>query len=122
MKKSHFITLIFAIVGAMIFGLGMCMTLIEQWNAFNEGIIVGVIGIVILLVGWIVYRKLEGKQPIHWNIKTVGCVLIGLLGALCLGAGMSLTMVFEQLILGIIVSCIGIIALLCLIPLTIGLH
>ena len=48
-------------------------------------------------------------------------MLVGLLGALMLGVGMCLSMVFSKMVLGIVVGLIGIIILLMLIPLTKGI-
>lgn len=50
MKKSSFVAMILGTVGGILFALGMCMALIPEWNAFNQGIIMGVIGAVVLLV------------------------------------------------------------------------
>ena len=49
-------------------------------------------------------------------------MFVGVLGALLLGVGMCMTMVFGQMILGIVVGLVGIVVLLMLIPLTKGLH
>ena len=64
---------------------------------------------------------MENKAPIRLSGKTVGAVLIGVIGALLLGVGMCLTMVWSNLVLGIVIGIIGIIALLCLIPFVKGL-
>lgn len=121
MKKSNFIALILGVIGTLFLGLGMCMTTIPEWAMFDQGIIVGVIGLVVLLITGIVHRKMEGKAPIKVSLKTLGTIFIAILGALAFGVGMCLTMVFEQMILGIIIGVVGIIILLCLIPLTKGL-
>ena len=47
--------------------------------------------------------------------------IVGIAGALALGVGMCLTMVWGNMILGIVVGMVGIIILLCLIPLCKGL-
>ena len=65
---------------------------------------------------------MEGKAPIKFNAKTVGAVVVGVLGALLLGVGMCLTMVFGKMVLGIVVGLVGIVVLLMLIPLTKGIH
>lgn len=122
MKKSSFITLILGVIGGVFFALGMCMALIPEWNMFNQGVICGVIGLVILLADLLIWRKLTGKAPIKLNGKTVLSVVVGVLGALLLGVGMCLTMVFSQMIAGIIVGLIGIVVLLMLIPLVKGIH
>ena len=46
----------------------------------------------------------------------------GLLGALLLGVGMCLCMVFDKMIPGVIIGLVGILALLMLIPMTKGIH
>ncbi len=122
MKKSSFITLILGVIGGVFFALGMCMALIPEWNMFNQGVICGVIGLVILLADLLIWRKLTEKAPIKLNGKTVLSVVVGVLGALLLGVGMCLTMVFSQMIAGIIVGLIGIVVLLMLIPLVKGIH
>jgi hypothetical protein len=53
--------------------------------------------------------------------KTIGAVLVGVVGALLLGVGMCLSMVFVEMLLGIIIGIIGIVILLMLIPLTKGI-
>jgi uncharacterized membrane protein len=44
------------------------------------------------------------------------------LGALLLGVGMCLCMVFDKMIPGVIIGLVGILALLMLIPMTKGIH
>lgn len=121
MKKSTFAAMILGTIGGILFALGMCMALIPEWNAFNEGIIMGVIGIVVLLIMVLVWRKMENKAPIKPSGKTIGAILIGIVGALLFGVGMCLTMVWSNMVLGIIIGMIGIVILLCLIPFIKGL-
>ena len=75
-----------------------------------------------LLITVIVWRRMEGKSPVRLNAKTVGSVLAGVLGALLLGVGMCLCMVFDKMIPGVIIGLVGILALLMLIPMTKGIH
>jgi len=121
MKKSNFIALVLGTVSGVFFALGMCMALLPEWGMRNQGIVCGVIGLVLALVTWLVWRKMEGKAPIKVSRKTVGTVLLGVVGALLLGVGMCLCMVFGKMVLGIVVGIIGIVVLLMLIPLTKGL-
>ena len=44
-----------------------------------------------------------------------------MIGALLFGVGMCMTMVWSNLILGVVIGLVGIVLLLCLIPLTKGL-
>ena len=121
MKKKDFVTLIMSTVGGILFALGMCMALIPEWNAFNQGVVLGVIGAVVLLIMVLVWRKMENKSPVKLSGKMIGTVLLGIVGALTLGVGMCLTMVWSNMILGIVIGLVGIVLLLCLIPLTKGL-
>lgn len=121
MKKSNFVALILGTIGTVFFALGMCMALIEEWGMFRRGIVCGVIGLVVLLADLIIWRRMEGKEPIHLSGKTLGTVALAVVGALLLGVGMCLSMVFGKMVLGIVIGLVGIVALLCLIPLTKGL-
>ena len=121
MKKSNFVAMILGTIGGILFTIGMCMALIPEWNAFNQGVAMGVIGAVVLLIMVLVWRKMENRSPIRLSAKTIGTVLLGIAGALVLGVGMCLTMVWSDMIIGIIVGIVGIVLLLCLIPLTKGL-
>lgn len=121
MRKSTFVAMILGTIGGILFALGICMTLIPEWNAFQPGVIMGVIGAAILLIMVFVWRKMENKEPIKLSGKTIGAILIGIIGALLLGVGMCLTMVWSNMVLGILVGVVGIIVLLCLIPFVKGL-
>lgn len=121
MKKSNFLVLVMGIVSGLLFAFGMCMCLLPEWNMFNEGLILGCAGLICLLITWIVFRKVSGATPIKVNLKVVLKVVYGLIASLVLGAGMSLTMVFEgMMIQGIIVGIVGIVMLLGLIPMVFG--
>lgn len=121
MKKKNFVTLILSTVGGLLFALGMCMCLIPEWGAMTSGIVIGAIGAVILLVMVLVRRKMDGKPAIVFNGRTVGITLFGILGAVVFGLGMCMTMVWNIMLWGIMVGIVGIIMLLCLIPVVKGL-
>lgn len=122
MKKSNFVALILGTIGGVFFALGMCMALLPEWGMFQQGIICGVIGLVVLLITLLIWRKMEHKAPIKLNAKTVGSVVLGIVGALVLGVGMCMVMVFNKMAPGIIVGVAGLVLLLMLIPLTKGIH
>lgn len=123
MSKKNFMTLILSTIGGILFAIGMCMALLPEWNAFTPGVVMGVIGAVIILIMVIVRRRMGGK-PILVKLsgKTVGTIVLSVAGALVLGIGMCMTMVWEGLMIpGIIVGVAGILLLICLIPLCRGL-
>ena len=121
MKKSNFVAMILGTIGMVFFALGLCMALIEEWGMFRQGIMAGVVGLVILLITLLVWRRMEGKEPIKLSGKTVGTVVLAIFGALLLGVGMCFSMVFGKMVLSVVIGLVGIVALLMLIPLTKGL-
>lgn len=121
MKKSSFVAMMLGTVSAVFFALGMCMALLPEWNAFKPGIVLGVIGIVLGLITLIVWRKMEHKAPIKLKGRVVGLTIYGILGALILGAGMCLCMVWGQFVIGTIVGLVGILMLLSFIPIIKGI-
>ena len=121
MKKSTFAAMILGTIGWILFALGMCMALIPEWNAFRPGVSMGVVGVIVLLIMVLVWRKMENKAPVKLSGKTIGATLIGIVGALLLGVGMCLTMVWSNMVTGIIIGIVGIVVLLCLIPYVKGL-
>lgn len=121
MKKSNFVALVLGTVSGVLFSLGMCMALLPEWNSFMPGVVFGVIGLVMGLITVAVWRKMEHKAPVKISGKAFGIIALAIAGALLLGVGMCFCMVWEKMILGIIIGLVGIIALLCLIPVCKGL-
>lgn len=114
MKKDTLLEIIFGTVGGLIFAIGMCMCLIPEWDMFNAGVIVAIIGFIILLCIIPVYRKSHPRKshgPINWAI--VFAWVIGIAGALVMGFGMSKVMVDgaakSDMIIGIITGIVGLI-------------
>ena len=121
MKKQTFISILVGTIGGLLFSLGMCMCLLPEWNAFKYGVVCAAIGGALLLVLGIASFIKSGKK-IHFNWKTIGKVLFGIIGALVLGVGMAMIMALEgMMIQGIIVGVVGIVMLLFLIPMCVGL-
>ncbi len=115
MKKDTLLEIILGTIGGLIFAVGMCMCLIPEWNLFTAGIVVAIIGFIILLCIIPVYRKEHPKKVS--NKKTDwGLVLtwiIGVIGSLIMGFGMSKVMVGEastsDMLVGIITGVVGLI-------------
>ena len=121
MKKSNFVAMLLGTVSGVLFALGLCMTLISEWDSFEPGIVFGCAGILLGLVTVLVWRKMEHKQPVHVSGKTVFIIVVGIVGALALGVGMCFSMVWNEMVTGIVIGLVGILLLLCLIPLTKGI-
>lgn len=125
MEKKNFVTLVMSVVGGVLFAIGMCMCLLPEWGVFDQGVAVSVVGLVELAVMLMVRRRMEGKSLIvRIDARTIGTVMLGLVGALVLGLGMCMTMVWGAVLMvpGIAVGLLGIVLLLCLIPLCRGLR
>ena len=90
-------------ISVVFFALGMCMALIPEWQI-------------------IVYRKMTNKTPIEISGRMILTVIAGILGTLIFGCGLCFTMIWNNMILGIILGLVGIIILLMLIPLVKGIE
>ena len=121
MKKSSFVALLLGTVSGVLFALGMCMALLPEWNAFTEGVIFGVIGIVLSIVTVLIWCKMENKKLPKMNGKTLFLILYTVVSALVLGVGMCMCLVWEQIIWGTLVGLLGIIMLIALIPMIKGI-
>jgi len=122
MKKSSFVAMILGTVSGVLFSLGMCMALLPEWNAFREGVIFGAVGLVLGLITLCIWRKMEGKKPIRINGKMLAFAAFGVLGAMIFGVGMCLCLVWANYVIGTIVGLVGLVMLLCLIPMVKGIE
>ena len=121
MKKKDFVTLMMSVVGGILFALGMCMALLPEWNAMTQWGVTGAVGLVVLLVMLLVRRKMDGKPAIVFSGKAIATTLFGIFSTVVFGIGMCMTMVWNMMIPGIAVGIVGILLLLCLIPVCKGL-
>lgn len=121
MKKSSFVAMVLGTVGGVLFALGMCMALIPEWDAFKPGLVFGCVGLLLGIITLIVWRKMEHKAPIKVSGKTILMIVVGILGALALGVGMCFCMVWGKMVLGVVIGLVGIVLLLCLVPLMKGI-
>lgn len=121
MEKKNFVTMVMGTIGGILFAIGMCMGLLPEWNAFTQGVVIGCVGLVVLIAMLLVRRKMEGKPAIELTGKAAGTVLLGMIGALGLGVGMCMVMVWNAMVFGILIGLVGIVLLLALIPICKGL-
>lgn len=122
MKKSNFVAMLLGTVSGALFALGMCMALIQEWNSFKPGLVLGCAGILMGLVTVLVWRRMAHKKPIRVSAKGILTVAVGIIGVLALGVGMCFSMVWDKMALGIGIGLAGIVVLLCLVPLTKGIQ
>lgn len=121
MKKSSFVALVMGTVSGVLFALGMCMALLPEWDAFLEGIIFGAVGIVLGVITALIWCKMENKKLPKMNRKNVFRTIYAIVAALVLGVGMCMCLVWNQIIWGTLVSLLGIIMLIALIPMIKGI-
>ena len=121
MKKRNFAMLVLGCIGGLLFSLGLCMCLLPEWNAFQPGAACTATGLVTLLALLAFALKAKGRSGKKINWKLVGKAAFGVLGALVLGAGMCMVMVWNRMLPGIVVGILGIVMLLMLIPMFLGL-
>ncbi len=115
MKKETLLEIVLGTIGGLIFALGMCICLIPEWNMMVGEIIASIIGFIILLCIIPVYRKSHPKTKVKkqtdWGI--IATFIIGLIGVLTMGFGMSKIMIDSasktDMIIGLITGIIGLI-------------
>ena len=112
MKKETLLEIILGTIGGLVFAIGMTMCLIPEWNLFKTGVVVAIIGFIVLLCIIPVYQSNHPKKEhkkINWGI--VFAWIIGVVGALIMGFGMSKVMVEDpsqtNLLIGIITGIVG---------------
>ena len=112
MKKETLLEIILGTIGGLIFAIGMCMCLISEWDLLKVGIVVSIIGFIVLLCIIPIYKKDKPKKaPKKTDWGLVLTFVIGIVGALIMGFGMSKVMVGNpekmDLIIGMITGVVG---------------
>ena len=112
MKKETLLEIILGTIGGLVFAIGMTMCLLPEWDLFKAGVAVAIVGFIILLCIIPVYRSNHPKKKygtINWGI--VATWVVGLIGALVMGFGMSKVMVGDpsktEMLIGIVTGIIG---------------
>ena len=114
MSKNSLLMIVIGTIGGLVFSLGMCLCLINEWNLLRTGIIVAVVGGLILLLLIPVYRKDHPrKEKLKISFSTILPWIAGIAGALVMGYGMSRVMVenltANSLVMGLILGIVGLI-------------
>ena len=122
MKKSSFTAMVMGTIGGILFAIGMCLALVSEWNGFIPGLVIGGLGLVVLIATLIRWRKMVGKEPVRLTGRTIGIILLGVVGALLFGFGMACVMVWSKIVLGIILGTVGILAIISLVPIVKGIE
>ena len=114
MKKETLLEIILGTIGGLVLSIGMCMCLVTEWNMLVPGVVVAAIGFIILLCIIPVYRKDHPRKPhgpINWGI--VLTFVVGIVGSLIMGFGISKILVGEpsqtDMIVGMITGVVGLV-------------
>lgn len=114
MKKETLLEIILGTIGGLVFACGMCMCLIPEWNMLKAGVIISIVGFIILLCIIPVYKASHPKKehkPVNWGIVLTW--IIGVIGSLIMGFGMSKVMVgnasTSDMIIGLIAGIVGLV-------------
>ncbi len=54
--------IIVAIIGSLVFGVGMCCTMLWAEKLFEVGIVVGILGIIMTVAAYPIYKKVAAKK------------------------------------------------------------
>ena len=113
MKKETLLEIILGTIGGLIFAIGMCMCLIPEWDLFTVGVVISIIGFIVLLCIIPIYRKEHPKKVSNKKIDKglLFTWIIGVVGSLIMGFGMSKIMVGTpekmDMIIGMITGVVG---------------
>ena len=61
-KPGTAASIIVGVIGALLFGIGMCCTMVWMGNLFIPGIVIGVVGLLAIAAAYPVYTHITKKQ------------------------------------------------------------
>lgn len=61
-KPGTAASIIVGVIGALLFGIGMCCTMVWMGNLFIPGIVIGVAGLLVIAAAYPVYTHITKKQ------------------------------------------------------------
>lgn len=120
MKKRDFIVLIAYTVSLLVLALGMCLYTLPEWGMPSLGKPLSILGLVLVVVSWILQRRLSGKGAPNLDLKLTAKVLYCVFALLVFGGGFALVTA-GNFVLGVILGFIGLILIIGIIPVAVGL-
>ena len=120
MKKRDFIVLIAYTVSLLVLALGMCLYTLPEWGMPSLGMPLSILGLVLVVVSWILQRRLSVKGAPNLDLKLTAKVLYCVFALLVFGGGFALVTA-GNFVLGVILGFIGLILIIGVIPVAVGL-
>ena len=120
MKRSDFIMLITYTVSTLVLAFGMCMFTLPDWHLQPIGLPVAIVGLLLEVISWIVQRCLAGKGAPNIKLKFIGKVIYVVMAILVFGGGFAL-MTSGNFVNGLILSLVGLVLIIGMIPVIVGL-
>ena len=120
MKKRDLIVLIAYTVSLLVLALGMCLYTLPEWVMPSLGMPLSILGLVLVVVSWILQRRLSGKGAPNLDLKLTAKVIYCVFALLVFGGGFALVTA-GNFVLGVILGFIGLILIIGVIPVAVGL-
>lgn len=119
LTPGYAVAVLLGLAGAFALGIGL-VNCLQTVTSF--GLAVGIVGLMLILLSILVGRKASGRCAIPFNGRLVLSYVIGIAGALVLGVGMCLTMVWStaSLVPGIVIGAVGLMVCILNLALRIG--
>lgn len=76
MKKRDFMSLIAYTVSLLVLALGMCFYTLPDWGMVSIGMPLAIVGLVLVLLSWVLQRRLAGKGApnIDFSVRCKSCI------------------------------------------------
>lgn len=107
-------------VSLLVLALGMCLYTLPEWGMPSLGMPLSILGLVLVVVSWILQRRLSGKGAPNLDLKLTAKVLYCVFALLVFGGGFALVTA-GNFALGVILGFIGLILIIGIIPVAVGL-
>ncbi len=120
MKKRDFISLVAYTVSLLILALGMCFYTLPEWGMLSLGMPLSILGLVLLLLSWVLQRRLAGKGAPSLDLKRIAKVVYSVFSLLVFGGGFALVTA-GNFTVGLALGLVGLVLILGIIPVTVGL-
>ena len=120
MKKRDFMSLIAYTVSLLVLALGMCFYTLPDWGMASIGMPLAIVGLVLVLLSWVLQRRLAGKGAPNIDFRFVAKVVYSVVALLIFGGGFAL-ITAGNFVLGLALGLIGLVLIIGIIPVTVGL-